>query len=138
LRKASITNSVFTVLGIFLFLFGLLMLLHQTTVVSLFSNILGGLEALELCGVTLFLVGTLLIIQSTVRTIYERIIVEQKAENKVVIGQLLQIGERVDRLAGMQGSVAPIVLTEPTSCMFCGARIESGSRFCPLCGKSQV
>jgi len=118
LRKVPITNSVFTVLGIFLFLFGLLMLLHQTTVVSLFSNILGGLEALELCGVTLFFVGTLLIIQSTVRTIHEKIIVEQKAENKVVIGQLLQMGERVERLSAMQSSVTLTVLTEPTSCRF--------------------
>ena len=114
------------------------MLLHQTTVVILFSQMLGGLEALELCGVTLLFVGTLLTIQSTVKKINERVIVEQKAENQVVISQLLRIGERVDKLASIQRNMTSAVPTEPTSCRFCGAKVESGSRFCSVCGKSQV
>lgn len=139
--------SVLLVLGVFLFFFGLLMLVQQATVVALFSSILSDAQSTELIGAVLQSVGGLLVVYATAEILTVDVVAKSKG-NQAVLFSLMQSVERVEKsnaevaakLDSMQRAYSNVQFSasEFQTCRYCGARIEKGSVFCHRCGKSQA
>ena len=114
------------------------MILHQTTVVNILSPLIGGLESLELFGVTAQFIGGLLVIQSTIKIIQDAIVADRIAGNQMIVSELSQMRRRVEELGVIQKSQSLRTAEQPSSCKYCGSKIEIGSMFCATCGKSQA
>jgi hypothetical protein len=142
--KAMKTNSFsgvnFLIVGLVLFLVGLLMILHQAAVVGFFSQILPDVQAIEISGVIVQFIGQILVIFGVIRLVSTKFYVGIQTERQaLMVGftQTMQRIDRIDRLISAQMSTTRIEIpTAPSNCKFCGTKIQQG-RFCPKCNKSQ-
>jgi hypothetical protein len=149
MKKPS-TNAIQLIVGLFLFLLGLLMLLNQATVVGAFSQILPNAEAIEIVGVTLQLLGGFLIIHGTIRSVSNEFMAQQRKERQAQLTILNQTMERIDqRTIENTNKLASLIMStqetrrnqfspQGTSrCKYCDAAIDPSASFCPNCGRSQ-
>jgi len=153
MKKRTFSNKAFLVIGLALFLLGLLLLLHEATTVSVFSQVLPNSEALEIFAVSMQLIGGLVVIFGVMRVASANFLVSMQNETQELKTGFNQTMERLDRLITVQraslmaaearatfaAQTATMSISKfmvPSDCKFCGTRIESG-RFCPKCGKAQ-
>ncbi|MEM3626939.1 MAG: zinc ribbon domain-containing protein [Candidatus Bathyarchaeia archaeon] len=124
------------ILGFISIQFGLLMTLHQTTLVNYVSAILPETTSIELIGVLLQLLGVLLVTFGFVASVSS--IVSIKLENKLhnLTAELLsKVEERRINITSLPTSLK--VSSAPLKCKFCGTKLEKDDLFCTSCGKSQ-
>lgn len=127
------------ILGFIAIQFGLLMTLHQTTLVNYLSAIMPETTSIELIGVLLQLLGVLLVTFGFVASVSS--IVSIKLEDKMydLTAELLsRVEERRINMTSLQTPPTSLkVSSAPLKCKFCGTKLEKDDLFCPSCGKSQ-
>jgi lipopolysaccharide biosynthesis regulator YciM len=127
-------GSTLLILGIMVSLFGLLMTLHQTTIINYISGIIQDANVIELIGTLLVLLGAVLV--TTGLTMDISSIIEVKLEDE---RERLISGVRTATQNSVANAVASQMQTlAPQKCRFCGAKLSERDKFCPSCGKSQM
>jgi hypothetical protein len=144
----SFSGANFLVVGLGLFLVGLLMILQQSTAVGLFKGILPDIQSIQIAGVAFQFFGEVIVIFGVMKSVSNKFLTNVQTErqafqmsfsqiNDQIARSLAQINERIDKL--FSGQRTDFIVT-PTrivsSCRFCGSEIEKGN-FCPKCGKSR-
>ncbi len=140
-------SSIYLIVGLLLFMLGLLMLLGQTGVVGFFSAIFPDTQTFEVAGAVFQFLGGFLVIYGTVKLAASEFRVKNDGENQAMLLGLSRAVDRVEkRTTEVWEKLSPIQsannkFQSPTSgnlsCRFCGAKIEQESSFCSNCGKSQ-
>lgn len=129
------------IVGLVLFIIGLLMILQDTLVISFFSKIFPNTEIVEATGVLLQFVGEILVIFVAMRSISSKFLSSVETERQVLIAGFNQTTQRIEnRLVTIQALAARAQTSPPTitssNCRFCGTKYEQ-SPFCPKCGKAR-
>ncbi len=145
MKRSSISNIFFVVLGVLLFFAGLLMLLGQETTVLFFSSLFPNTESMELAGAVFQVLGGLLVINGIVRFASYQAQSRDKENQALIYGLMQRVSVLEKRGAEVVGRVVSLEklrtvrdsLPESVKCRFCGAGIELGSSFCSNCGRSQ-
>jgi hypothetical protein len=148
LNRKSFSGANFLVVGVALFLFGLLMILEQATAIGLFKGILPDVQSIQMAGVAIQFGGEILVIFGVMKSISNKFLTHVQSErqaflmsfsqtNDQIARRFAQTNERIDKLVSVQRA-SPILTPSKTisDCRFCGAKIGQGN-FCPKCGKSQ-
>ncbi len=145
MKRSSISNGFFVVLGVLLFFAGLLMLFGQQNIVSFFSSLFPNTESIELAGAVFQVLGGLLVINGTVRFLTSQAQSRDKENQALIYGFMQRVSVVEKRAAEVAERVVSLEklktvrdsLPQSLKCKFCGAGIELGSSFCSNCGRSQ-
>jgi hypothetical protein len=152
------TTRILLVGGIALFTLGLLIILRLNPLFNLLSQVIPDAAAVEVTGVVTQFVGQALVVFGAMRSTSQGVISSMQTERRITmegfarnIQQLqntflveqhaLKTGysqtiAKIDALIANQKALeVPMRVPLPSSCKFCGAKIEKGS-FCPQCGKA--
>jgi hypothetical protein len=122
-------SALFLILGLIACQLGLLLTLHQLSLLDLILVYLPNVGLVELLGIFLQLLGSALIVFGIV-SVVNGIITEVTRDQAYQMSKpLLRIEEMVRELN--------LQRTQRTICKFCGTPIRDDSIFCPECGKSQ-
>ena len=136
MRGSPQTKGTFLlILGLLVTQFGLLLTLHQTTLMNPLVNIVKNLETVELLGVLMMLIGSVLIVISTMSLMYSLVVGSVQDEMKTIGNQMSRVMETVrEETAQLRSNVAAANLRD---CKFCGEPINKDAPFCTSCGKAQ-
>ena len=153
MRKMNFSAPVCLAIGIVLSTMGILMLVNQPAVISLFSNILPSSEIIQAFGIIFQFSGEALIFFGIVSAISRKATANVEYKSQVLVtgisenlkkeisgvahnmqNEIAMLNNRLNKIQ-IQNTVKPQFLF-PSNCKFCGAKIEQ-SHFCPLCRKSQ-
>lgn len=152
------TTRILLLGGIALFTLGLLMILRLNPLFNLLTQIIPDTAAVEVAGVVTQFVGQALVVFGAMRSTSQGLISNMQTERRITMEgfarniqqlqntfliehQALKIGysqtmSKVDALIAKQKSLeVPPRAILPSSCKFCGTKIEKGY-FCPQCGKA--
>ena len=140
-RKPKTRGSFMLILGLIIYLFGLLATLQQVTLISYLTTFLS-IEVIEVMGVLLQLLGVFLIVAGLTSLISSIIAIQLENETRNLYEILSRVDERVrdmsDVMARQRLSTAPQTQqTAARTCKFCGAPLGDEDLFCPNCGRSQ-
>jgi uncharacterized membrane-anchored protein len=145
MKRSSASTAAFLILGVILFFLGLLMLLHQVSVVNFFSPIFPDVQSIELAGVVLQSLGGIFVVYFAVKFVSSGLTARAK-ESQAMVFSVMQSMERLEKGMAVvseklsiekSGVVAQASVPASSTCRFCGAKIDVGSSFCPNCGRSQ-
>jgi uncharacterized membrane protein len=153
MKRRGFSSKAFLVIGLVLFLLGLLLLMREATTVSVFSQVLPNSDAMEVFAVLMQLIGGVAVIFGVMKVASASFLINMRNETQELKSGFNQTMERLDRLITVQraslmaaearatvaAQTATLSISKPmvsSNCKFCGTRIESG-RFCPKCGKAQ-
>ncbi len=158
LFQAALSSIVLVIVGIFVFIFGLLAVLSEQTVVGALSTFLPDSMAISIFGLLMMLIGQFSLVFGVTRFVINRFLTFLQIERKisaaafdqsiqqlqnrmredkqVLIASYNQTASKIDSLMSHQRAFATQSLSSfPTNCKFCGTRMEQ-SQFCPFCGKA--
>ena len=158
MKAKGFSASLFLILGIAFFTFGLLAILGESTVTGILSQILPNAQGIEVFGVIAQFIGQALMISGVMKSASHKFLVTLQSERQMTAAsfnqtvQQLQAKWQVDRqtlingynqtvakldtlIANQKVTTASSKLPAPSNCKFCGTRIDQG-HFCPKCGKA--
>ena len=160
MKFRAISAAFFLIVGLAFFTLGLLVILHESTVVGLISFFVSDTETIEIVGVITLFLGQAVMIFGVVKSTSHKFLSSVEAERQRTVAgvaqniELLHTKFQADRqaiVAGYNQTIAKIdtlianqkvmaTATVPraplsSSCKFCGSKIEPG-HFCPKCGKA--
>lgn len=150
--------TAFLIAGIAFFIFGLLTIVRESTILGGLSQILPNAQSIEIFGVTAQFLGQALMVFGVMQSTSHKFLASLQAERQITAAgftqniQQLQTKLQADRqaliagynqtnakldalIANQKTMATPAKIQVPSNCKFCGARIEQGS-FCPKCGKA--
>jgi membrane-bound ClpP family serine protease len=138
-ERATLKFGVFLlILGFIAFQFGLLMTLHQTTLINYIGSILPEATSIELIGVLLQLIGGLLMTFGFIASVSSIVSIKLEDEMRNLTSELLsRIEERRVSIAPTQTPTSLKVSSTTRRCKFCGTELGKDDLFCAKCGKSQ-
>lgn len=141
-------GSIESILGIIILGFGMLMTLHQPTIVNYFSGMISDISLIELTGVLIGLAGAILTVTGLTTSVSGVIGVKLATErgylNTVLVPSIQEkvAGTVATQMQSMEQKMESLTVqvnesTQSKKCKFCGTKLTEGTSFCPSCGKSQ-
>jgi hypothetical protein len=124
------------ILALLLTQFGLLLLLHQTTLMNPIVNLVNNIEAVELLGLFMMLAGSILVVISVMALMYSMLANPVQDKVQSIQRQISQI--RYNTKEDIMQLMEDMTATKVRSCRFCGAPIKKDEPFCAACGKAQA
>lgn len=120
-------GSSLLIVGAVFCLFGLMLALHQTSLMEYVTNVFPSIQSAELAGILLQLVGVTLLVTGLSILISE--IVERNIEKFT-----FNVNKAIAELRSVT-----LQTTKPAakSCRFCGAPLNEEEIFCSACGRAQ-
>jgi hypothetical protein len=145
MKGSSISNAFSLLLGVVLFVLGLLMLLNQENMVAFFSSIFPNAQSIDLAGAVFEVLGLLLVLNGAIKSLTSQAQARDKENQALIYGMMHRVSLVEKRAAEVAEKVTSLEkvrivrdsLPESVKCRFCGTGIELGSSFCSNCGKSQ-
>lgn len=134
-RSQQTKGTFLLILGLMVTQFGLLLTLHQTTLLDPLVNIVDSLQTIELLGVSMMLIGSVLIVISVMSLAYSIVVRPLQDEMQTIETQIPKVLEVVRQEIAQPRS--NLTATEVQSCKFCGESINKDALFCTACGKAQ-
>jgi len=128
-----IGSSLF-ILGVVLCLFGLMLALHQTSLIDYVINVFPDIQSAELVGILLQLLGVALLVVGFSAVVSD--VVERHLEG-AMHSLRAEITFSINKTLSELKTVVPQKKSEAKSCRFCGAPLDEGDIFCSACGKAQ-
>jgi hypothetical protein len=98
-------------------------------------NIVDSLQTIELLGVSMMLIGSVLIVISVMSLAYSIVVRPLQDEMQTIETQIPKVLEVVRQEIAQPRS--NLTATEVQSCKFCGESINKDALFCTACGKAQ-
>jgi len=145
MKRSSISNAFSLVLGVLLFIIGLLMLVNQENTVAFFSTMFPSAQSIQLAGAVFQVLGGLLVLNGAIKSLTSQGQSRDRENQALIYGLMQRVSSVEKRAAGVAERVVSLEkvravrdsLPESVKCRFCGAGIEPGSSFCSDCGRSQ-
>jgi hypothetical protein len=98
-------------------------------------NIVNSLETVELLGAFMMLIGSVLIVISTMSLMYSLVVGSVQDELQTIGNQMSKVMETVrEEIVQLRSNAAAANLRD---CKFCGEPINKDAPFCTACGKAQ-
>jgi hypothetical protein len=115
-------------------LFGLMLALHQTSLIDYVVNVFPDIQSAELVGILLLLLGVALLTVGFSTVVSNVVETHLKGEIRSLRAE---IAFSIDKALSELKTVAPQKKSGAKSCKFCGASLDEGDIFCSACGKAQ-
>lgn len=140
-RKPMARGSYLLILGLVFFQFGLLATLQQTALISYLTAFLS-VELVELMGVLLQLLGSILIVAGFTSLVSDIIAIQLENEMRNLGYEISsRVNERISDISGtiarQRLNMGPQTRQTARVCKFCATQLGDEDVFCPTCGKSQ-
>ncbi len=142
MKHTRLGSMYYLMLGLVFSPVGTLLLLRQPTLIGLISNLMSGIETIEIFALILQLLGEGLICFGLINTISGRVAAEAEHNSQTLSADIVknlrqQIATLRLDLQQLQTQKAYSTLEDKVSltCRFCGAPMMQ-NHFCPHCGKA--